>query len=147
MNELKSVIRIFNTDLNGKKSVKYAICGIKGVNIRIGKVIAKNAGIDPEKKLGYLSENEIDRLKEAIEAIDANSPEWMLNRRKSFFTGGNKHILGPDLMLTLMEDINMMKKIRSYKGIRHERGLRVRGQRTKSTGRKSPVIGVSKKRR
>jgi small subunit ribosomal protein S13 len=48
-------------------------------------------------------------------------------------------------MLIKREDINTMKKIRSYVGIRHERGHKVRGQRTKSTGRKGLTVGVKRK--
>jgi small subunit ribosomal protein S13 len=71
---------------------------------------------------------------------------WMLNRQKDLVTGENKHLLGQDILLTLREDLNTLKKIRCYRGIRHERGLKVRGQRTKSTGRRGSTIGVSKKK-
>jgi len=47
-------------------------------------------------------------------------------------------------MLSRNEDINLMKKVRSYKGVRHDRGLRVRGQRSRSTGRKGKTVGVSR---
>jgi len=73
-------------------------------------------------------------------------PVWMLNRRNDTYTGENRHLTGTDLILSNKEDINLMKKIRSYKGIRHERGLRVRGQRTRSTGRTGAIVGVSRKR-
>jgi small subunit ribosomal protein S13 len=51
-----------------------------------------------------------------------------------------------DLNMTLREDLDIMKKMRSYKGLRHERGLRVRGQKTRSTGRTGAIVGVSRKR-
>lgn len=70
----------------------------------------------------------------------------MLNRQKDLATGENKHLLGQNILLTLREDLNTLKKIRCYRGIRHERGLKVRGQRTKSTGRRGSTIGVSKKK-
>ena len=54
--------------------------------------------------------------------------------------------MGPDLPLKLGEDIDLLRKIRSYRGIRHERGLRVRGQRTKATGRRGLVVGVMRKK-
>ena len=55
-------------------------------------------------------------------------------------------LMGMDLSMTLREDLDLMKKMRSYKGIRHERGLRVRGQKTRSTGRTGAIVGVSRKR-
>jgi small subunit ribosomal protein S13 len=70
----------------------------------------------------------------------------MLNRRRDPLTGDDKHLTGVDLMLAVADDINIMKKTHSYKGIRHDRGLRVRGQRTRSTGRTGATVGVSRKR-
>jgi small subunit ribosomal protein S13 len=70
----------------------------------------------------------------------------MLNRRKDVYTGENRHLTGVDLTLGNNEDINLMKKMRSYKGIRHERGQKVRGQRTKSTGRTGATVGVVRKK-
>ncbi|MFQ6118881.1 MAG: 30S ribosomal protein S13 [Methanosarcinales archaeon] len=143
--DLKHIVRIANTDLDGHKSVHYALTGIKGVGIRAARIIADCAGIDPNTTIGYLPNADIDKLKEIVESIDSNLPYWMLNRQKDLLTGENKHIIGTDLLLTLREDINIMKKIRCYKGIRHERGHKVRGQRTRSTGRKGAVVGVSRK--
>jgi small subunit ribosomal protein S13 len=142
MEEIESIVRILDTDLDGKKDVQHALCGIRGVGMRTGRAIAQSAGINPTKKMGVLSDDEMKELRGTIERVEKKIPSWMLNRRKDFFTGEDKHILGPDLMMEEREDINMMKKIRSYNGIRHERGHRVRGQRTKSTGRKGAAIGV-----
>jgi len=54
--------------------------------------------------------------------------------------------VGPDWDVAVQDDINRMKRIRSYKGIRHEKGKKVRGQRTRSNGRKGLAVGVIKKR-
>jgi SSU ribosomal protein S13P len=70
----------------------------------------------------------------------------MANRPKDVYTGEDKHLIGTDVTLTRDEDVNMMRKIRCYRGIRHETGQKVRGQRTKSTGRTGITVGVSKKR-
>jgi len=96
--------------------------------------------------MGELSDVEIERLKSAINSAEKRLPWWMLNRKKDLITGEDKHIMGSDFVLKLREDINLLRKIRSYRGIRHERGLRVRGQRTKSTGRKGLVVGVTRKK-
>jgi small subunit ribosomal protein S13 len=94
-----------------------------------------------------LPDAEIDKLKKVIEQ-EASSilPIWMVNRRSDMTTGADKHIMGMDLSMTLREDLDLMKKMRSYKGIRHERGLRVRGQRTRSSGRTGAIVGVSRKK-
>ena len=73
-----------------------------------------------------------------------NIPNWMLNRREDYETGENIHLIESDLDMTLRDDLNRMKKTRSYKGRRHEAGLPVRGQRTKSTFRNSSSVGVKR---
>jgi small subunit ribosomal protein S13 len=65
-----------------------------------------------------------------------------VNRRKDLRDGDDKHLISNRLTITVKRDIERMKKMRSYKGIRHQLGLKVRGQRTKSTGRGGLVIGV-----
>jgi len=47
----------------------------------------------------------------------------------------------------LREDLERLKKVRAHRGIRHHCGLRVRGQRTKSTGRRGATVGVIKKKK
>lgn len=142
--EIKHIVRIADTDLDGKRSVMYALTGIKGINRRTAKILAVRSNLDPMATLGYLSDEEIERLQSSVENITNMIPAWMMNRQKDLITGENKHIIGSDIYMSLNEDLNLMKKIRSYKGIRHERGLRVRGQRTRSTGRKGRTVGVTR---
>jgi len=70
----------------------------------------------------------------------------MFNHRKDYETGNDIHLTGSEIDMRLRDEINIMKKIRSYRGIRHERGLRARGQRTRSNNRSGLTLGVSKKR-
>lgn len=145
--DLRHIVRILNTDLAGKKQVHMALTGIKGVGRRCAKVFTDKAGVDPFATLGLLPDAEIDKLKKVIEE-DATKvlPVWMINRRGDIETGTNIHVMAMDLNMTLREDLDLMKKMRSYKGIRHERGLRVRGQRTRSSGRTGAIVGVSRKK-
>ncbi len=144
--EIKHLVRIANADLDGHRSVQYALTGLKGVGRRTSRILADSAGIDPTSIIGSLGDAEIEKLKQAIANFESAVPTWMLNRRRDFLTGEDKHIIGVNLGLSVDEDINIMKKTRSYRGIRHERGLRVRGQRTRSTGRSGATVGVSRKR-
>ncbi|KXS41482.1 30S ribosomal protein S13 [Methanolobus zinderi] len=144
--EIRHLVRIMNTDLQGNQPVIYALTGIRGIGIRTSKIIVDSTGIDPNGLIGYLSDEDVAKLDSAINNFEGNMPKWMLNRQKDPLTGDDKHLLGQDIMLTLREDINTLKKIRAYRGLRHERGLKVRGQRTKSTGRRGSTIGVSKKK-
>ncbi|MDY6765027.1 MAG: 30S ribosomal protein S13, partial [Halobacteria archaeon] len=98
--------------------------------------------VDSKKLLGKLGDEEVEEIKDAIQNFDDVAPEWMLNREKDYYTGEDRHVVGRDVEIVREEDINRMKKIRSYKGIRHERGQKVRGQRTRSTGRTGGTVGV-----
>ncbi|MBW6518444.1 MAG: 30S ribosomal protein S13 [ANME-2 cluster archaeon] len=145
--EIKHIVRIANTDLDGKKSVQYSLTGIKGINRRSARIICDMSGVDPTATIGYLEDEKIEALKTTVDDIENILPTWMMNRRKDPLTGDDKHIYATDVLLVKREDLNTLKKTRSYKGIRHERGLKVRGQRTRSTGRKGLSVGVKRKTR
>ncbi|MFC1786496.1 30S ribosomal protein S13 [Halobacteriota archaeon] len=144
--KIKHIVRVGSTDLAGKKSVHYALTGIKGVGRRSARIIAQNAGLDLKATTGYLANEEIERLKKAVTEFEKSAPSWMINRQKDPLLGIGRHITASDIMLTLEEDISRMKKTRSYTGIRHERGYKVRGQKTRSTGRKGATVGVVRKK-
>lgn len=145
--EFKHMVRIARKDINGNKTIENALADIKGVGKALSRAIGINMGLDLSQKIGYLSDNDVNKIEEKIrdpKSIDI--PDWMLNRRNDYETGETGHLIESDLMMTLREDINRMKKTRSYKGRRHEVGLPVRGQRTKSTFRKGSSVGVRRRR-
>ena len=78
--------------------------------------------------------------------LNKHVPDWLLNRQKDYDTGNDIHHVSVDLKMTHDEDLNRMKKVKSYKGIRHASGHKVRGQRTYSNGRKGLALGVSRKK-
>ncbi|MBU2565399.1 MAG: 30S ribosomal protein S13 [Candidatus Thermoplasmatota archaeon] len=139
------IVRIAEVDLDGNRSVGYAMTKIKGIGARVAGAIADNAKIDRCRKIGTLNEEEIERLNEVIKNLPKYVPIWMLNRQCDISTGGNVHLTGYDMDMAIKEDINLMKKIRCYKGIRHETGQRVRGQRTRAHGRTGLTVGVTRK--
>ncbi len=146
--QFKHIVRIANTDLDGNKKVVYALTGIKGIGYRMAKSIVSVAGINPYEKMGNLSTAEISKLREMIEErIEEVVPEWMYNRRKDTFTGENFHLIGTEIDMARKEDIDLLRKIRAYRGIRHEKGKKVRGQRTRSTGRKGVTVGVIRRKK
>ncbi|AKB84672.1 30S ribosomal protein S13 [Methanococcoides methylutens] len=144
--EIRHLVRIMNTDLQGSQRVKYALTGIRGIGLRTSRVIVDSTGVDPDAVIGYLPDEDIAKLDSAIAQFEQNLPVWMINRQRDPISGENKHLLGQDIIMTLKEDLNDLKKSRAYRGLRHERGLKVRGQRTKSTGRRGSTIGVRKKK-
>jgi len=144
--DIKYFVRIGTTDLDGTKSVRVALTGIKGVGRHTSTVLSRMANVDEYAQLGRMDEGSVNRLRKAVEEYTTKIPSWMANRPNDIYTGESKHLLGSDLTLIQDEDVNMMRKIRCYRGIRHETGQKVRGQRTKSTGRTGMTVGVKKKR-
>ncbi|WP_094228594.1 30S ribosomal protein S13 [Methanolobus psychrotolerans] len=144
--EIRHLVRIMNTDLQGSQPVMHALTGIRGIGLRTSRIIVESTGIDAKEVIGYLSDDDVAKIDAAIEEFENKVPTWMLNRCADPLTGEDKHLLGQDILMTFREDLNNLKKVRAYRGLRHERGLKVRGQRTKSTGRRGSTIGVSKKK-
>jgi len=144
--EVKLVVRVANTDLDGEKKLRNALLGIKGISHAMSKAICLAAGFDPNVKLGSLSEEEIAKLEDVIkDPIKYGIPSWLLNRRREPETGKDLHLVGSDLEIARKFDIQKMIELKTYKGVRHMYGLPVRGQRTRSSFRKGKTVGVVKK--
>ena len=148
--ELKYFVRIANTDLDGNKPLHSSLTKIKGINFMFSNAICNVVGIEKTKKTGYLTDEEASKIDDIIkEPSKFKLPSWLFNRKVDPQDGTDKHLTGTTLTFTQDNDIKMMKKIRSYRGIRHSLGLPVRGQRTKSNFRKNKgkVLGVKRKER
>jgi len=147
--EFKHLVRIANTDLDGNKPIFKALIKIKGISFMFSNMICSLTSIDKNAKTGYLKDEQIKKLDEAVNnPSKLNAPSWMFNRRKDIEDGKDKHLVTGDLNFAQETDIKMMKKIRCYKGTRHSFGLPVRGQKTRSNFRKNKgkvSLGVKKK--
>jgi small subunit ribosomal protein S13 len=148
----RHLVRIANTDLDGRKMIYMALQKIKGIGCMYANALCVAVGIEKSKTAGYLSDAEAAKLDEAIKSPTRfNIPSWMLNRRRDPETNVDMHVVTTDLDLMKDNDIKLMKKIHCYKGIRHSQGLPVRGQRTKSNfrknkGKRGAPIGVIRKK-
>jgi small subunit ribosomal protein S13 len=141
--DIQYFVRIGQADLDGTKSVERSLTELNGIGHRAARIIAEKAGVDRRETFGALDEDRIDDVVEVVEGFADEVPDWLANHRNDFFAGETTHETGNDLELTRRQDINRMKMIDSYKGVRHKRGQKVRGQRTKSTGRSEGTIGVN----
>ncbi|USZ68649.1 30S ribosomal protein S13 [Halorussus salilacus] len=141
--DLQYFVRIGRTDLDGTKTVERSLSELNGIGRRAARIIADKAGVDRTATFGRLDDGEIDSVVETVENFADEVPEWLANHRNDYFTGETTHETGNDLDMTRRQDINRMKMIDSYKGVRHKRGQKVRGQRTRSTGRTEGTIGVN----
>ncbi|MFQ3476061.1 30S ribosomal protein S13 [Halonotius sp. F2-221B] len=144
--DLRYFVRIGQTDLDGTKSVERSLTDMNGIGQRTARIVTEAADIDRTATFGLLEDDEIDSVVDVVENLDDHMPEWMVNRQDDFFTGESSHIVGSEVEEQRRQDINRMQMIDSYKGIRHKRGQKVRGQRTKSTGRTEGTIGVNVER-
>ncbi len=145
--QFNHIVRVINTDLDGNKPISQALRKIKGISFMMSNAICIKAGLDPVKKAGNLEDNELKKIEDVlVNPTKYQIPSWMLNRRSDPEDGLNKHLLSSDLTFITDNDIKMMKKIKSYKGVRHSLGQPVRGQSTKSHFRKNKgkVQGVTR---
>jgi small subunit ribosomal protein S13 len=142
----RHILRITDTDVDGTLKVPYALRKIKGISLNLANAILKKAGIDSNMRAGFLTEAEVEKIEEIIkEPTKYGLPGWLLNRRKDLETGKDLHLISADLILRTKMDIEKMKELKSWRGYRHAYGLKVRGQRTRTTGRTGKAVGVKKK--
>lgn len=145
--DFKHLVRVASTDLKGDTGTRNALAKIRGISHRVASAILRATNVDEYKLLGYVTEEEIERIEEALfDPIAAGLPEWILNRQKDPETGESSLLIGSELLLQRKTDIDRMMRKRTWRGLRHSRGLKVRGQRTRATGRKSGSLGVSRKK-
>jgi len=146
--QTESLIRVMSTDIPGERNIYAGLTYIKGVSFALSNAICLNLKLDKKRKIGTLSKDEIEKV--TTEIKNPQVPDYFKNRRNDIDTGETKHLSTNDLDLRKEFDVKRLKKIRSYRGLRHARGLPVRGQRTKShfrtRGKKNKAIGVQKKK-
>jgi len=119
--------RIVGVDVPNDKSIHIALTYIHGIGGHSAKMILKEAQIEEELKAGKLTEDEVSRI---TQLIDRN------------------YIVEGELRRRVGQDITRLKDIACYRGLRHRRGLPVRGQQTQSNARtrKGPKRTVAGKR-
>jgi small subunit ribosomal protein S13 len=139
------IVRLAGSDLDGTRATALAITGVRGVGPRIAEVACRLAGVSPSEMIGNVPEAAVDGLELVLSDLPTKIPSWMINHVSDPTTGETHHFFGADLDTTRRDDVNRMKMIRSYRGVRHERGQKVRGQRTRSNGRTGMAAGVMKK--
>lgn len=146
----RGIVRIVGKDVNGELPLKIALTHIKGIGnnlaSNLSRAIEKELGIPPSKEVGEIPEEQLAKIEEI-----AKSPEkhgilgYNLNRQKDVETGSGKHLLANDLTFALRQDLQSEVNTKSWRGWRHQLGQRVRGQKTRTTGRTGMSVGVLKK--
>jgi small subunit ribosomal protein S13 len=144
--EFRYIVRILGSDSPGTLKTSYALKQIKGVNMSLSNAVLKKAGVNPDLRVGFITDSDIAKIEDIIQDPAKHGiPSWLFNRRKDSETGKDFHVLTSDLIFKTKTDIDQAKEIRSWRGYRHAYSLKVRGQRTKTTGRAGKALGVKKK--
>jgi len=147
--EFSDLIRILDKDVAGNVSTFMALTKVRGVDFMMANAICNVLNLNRTQKCGSLSQEEIEKIEEAIKHPEKYGvPVWLFNHRKDIETGVDKHVVASDLKLQTEMDLRFIKKVRPYRGIRHLKGAKkVRGQRTRSTGRRGGTLGVQRKKK
>ena len=142
----KVFFRKLRSQIDGNAKIEYGLTQVRGIGMRFAQAIVIVSGLDSNIRIGAIQEKDLNRIEEIIlNPIKYNIPAWMLNRKKDLRTGEDLHVIGNQLEISVKRDIDRMKRIKSYKGVRHHLRLKVRGQKTKSTGRHGLVVGVMRR--
>lgn len=121
------MIRISGVNLPDEKRVDIGLTYLFGIGRSNAKVVLKEAGVDESKRMKDLTEKEVGQIQKVIDKIKVEG----------------------DLRQEINQDIRRLEDNGSYRGLRHRRGLPVRGQRTKSNARtkrgKRKTVGTVRK--
>ena len=141
--DYESLVRISSYDIPGSKNIYTGLTRIKGVSWAISNAVCLSLKIPRNKKISELSKDEIKQIEDFLK--NPSISDFLKNRRSDLKTGITTHETSSSLDMKKDFDIRRMKKIRSYKGIRHTLGQPVRGQRTRSHFRKKgKAVGVQR---
>lgn len=143
--EYRHIVRIVGNDIPGEKKTLVGLTQIKGIGYNFATAILDTLKINTNSNIGNLSESDVQAIEGIIQdPIASNFPKWFLNRQKDIETGKDLHLLTSDIPFTLRNDIERERATGSWRGYRHLSGLKVRGQRTRTSGRKGGAVGVAK---
>lgn len=144
-NKSAELIRIMATDIPASHSLLFGLSKIKGIGVMFSNAVCVTLGYDKNKKIGTLSEKEIETIEEYLSNNEFEGiPTWMKNQQKDTITGENKHFVNKDLEFQNLQLQRRNSKIRTYKVLRSKLRLTVRGQRTASNFRRNRMLNAKK---
>ncbi|MEK6981456.1 MAG: 30S ribosomal protein S13 [Candidatus Micrarchaeota archaeon] len=148
--EFKGIVRIAGKDVRGNVPLKRALLRVRGIgsttSVIISKIINNELKISPDKLSGDLKDEEIESIDKLLFSIHThNLPSYLMNKQSDFIDGSSKHFIMNDLLFSTKQDLEREKKLYTWKGYRHSYGQKVRGQRTRNTGRTGMAVGVLRK--
>ena len=143
--EYENLIRIVGNDIPGEKKTLIGLTQIRGLGYMFANSILQILKINPDSRIGTLSPEQVSSIEKIIEdPKSVNFPTWFLNRQQDVETGDDLHLVTSDIAFNIRNDVEREKGVFSWRGYRHMYGLKVRGQRTRCSGRKGGAVGVAK---
>jgi small subunit ribosomal protein S13 len=125
--------RILGIDIPTNKRVDIALRSIYGVGPLVSKTVLEQTGIDPATRAKDLDEEQLSKITKKLQDVEVR---------------GEKVLLEGDLRRMIGENLKRLKNVKTYRGMRHMRGLPARGQRTQTNARtrKGPkkTVGVQR---
>ena len=140
------ILRLADSDIDGLRPIAQGLTSISGVGQRSAGQICRMADVDGSKLGGHLTDEDQDRIRSTIDEYAINVPWWLVNRQRDLQSNEDAHIIGQEVKLTLKDDVARLAAIKTYRGIRHRSGHKVRGQRLRSNGRSGSTLGVQRKK-
>ena len=143
--EYRHIVRIVGNDIPGERKLLVGLTQIKGIGYNFAIAISTTLKINTNSNIGHLTDANVQAIEKLIlNPIEAKFPSWFLNRQRDIETGKDMHLLTSDIPFTLRNDIERERITASWRGYRHLSGLKVRGKRTRTSGRKGGAVGVAK---
>ncbi len=145
-----SIVRLAGKDVNGTLNLERALNQVKGVGASLSHslvfAIETKLNIPRTSNLGSLNEQQIESIENVLKnPAQFGIPKYLLNRQKDMETGKDLHLVSNELIFATRQDVSRDLALRTWRGHRHQYGQKVRGQRTRSTGRTGTTVGVMKK--
>ena len=143
---------MIDRDFPGETKIKDALRNIKGIGFTLSNallyVFERKYDLQRDTELADIPEETMVKIQEDLRNIpQLGLPSYLFNRRKDLATGKDIHLISTDVDTVIKFDIEAKKDTWSWQGYRHAYGQKVRGQRTKNTGRTGRTVGVKKKKR
>eukprot|EP00892_Ulva_mutabilis_P003525 jgi/Ulvmu1/1544/UM110_0007.1 len=137
------ILRVLNTNVDGRNKIMYAMTNIRGIGRRFSNFACKKGEVDMKKRAGECSAEDIENLMLIVSNPRAyKTPDWFLNRRKDYKDGSHSQVTASAMDTKWRDDFERMKKARVHRGLRHYWGLKVKGQHTKTTGRRGARMAM-----
>jgi small subunit ribosomal protein S13 len=146
----RGIVRIAGKDIKGNVSLRNSLFHVRGIGhslaLSVSNLLSNEAGIQTDVQVGDLSDSQIEKIDSILFNLqNYNIPKFLLNRRADKQEGSDRHVIMNDLIFAVREDVEGEKKLYSWKGYRHSYGQKVRGQKTRNTGRTGMAVGVLRK--